>query len=223
PVPFGPGTFRYEILDERGKIPLNALRGLDEALAPLGINLLERLGFAPDAAQQLLDRLNETPGRPIQQLGELAALPGMTPELLDRLAQRVTAAGAGPVNINTAPAEVLTSLGLSSALAGRITTLYRAGPGPDGIEGTSDDGALTQPGQIQPVLSLNFGPLSPTDNACLTALIRHNPPLLGVSSSFFRVESEGRAGRHGIRKKVTSVLQRNGSGVPPLTRGWHES
>ena len=84
-------------------------------------------------------------------------------------------------------------------------------------------GYFTDAGQIQPALSFQFGPLSSTDDAVLTALVGANPPLLGVSSSFFRVEGEGWDGRHGVHQKVTAVLVRKGVGVPPLLRGWHET
>ncbi|MBI3615874.1 MAG: general secretion pathway protein GspK [Candidatus Omnitrophica bacterium] len=223
PVAFGPGTFRYSVTDENARIPLNALGELDKALAPQGLNLLGQLGFPPSAAQQLLDRLNQVPAKPIRHLGELLALSGMTPELLSQMVSWVTVYGNGPVNINTASVEVLTRLGLSSGLANQMVTLYRSGPGPDGIAGTSDDGIFTDAGQIGPVLSANFGPLASADQALLAALVGHNPPLLGVSSAFFRVESEGRAGRHGIQKKIAAVLERKSPGALPLLRGWNET
>jgi hypothetical protein len=48
--------------------------------------------------------------RPFQDVGEVGAVMGMTPELLKRVRPYLTTLGSGQVNVNAAPREVLTAL-----------------------------------------------------------------------------------------------------------------
>lgn len=73
---------------------------------------------------------------PIKSVAELLLIKGMTPELYQEIKNNVTVEGPGTVNINTASMEVLSALGASSALVGKILTSRK---GPDGVEGTADD------------------------------------------------------------------------------------
>jgi type II secretory pathway component PulK len=73
---------------------------------------------------------------PFKSVAELLLIKGMTPELYQEIKNNVTVEGPGTVNINTASMEVLSALGASSALVGKILTSRK---GPDGVEGTADD------------------------------------------------------------------------------------
>ncbi len=71
---------------------------------------------------------------------ELLLVRGMTPELFSVISSRVTAHGAGRVNLNTAGPDVLRALGLSEAgVQGFVTYIS----GEDSQPGTADDRVLT--------------------------------------------------------------------------------
>ncbi len=201
PIALGPGTFHFEIVDEERRLPLNTVP--EEILARLP-------GFTPQAVTAFLARRQE--GKTLSHLGELVSLPGFQTAVLDQLEPLVTPYGSGPVNIHTASREVLEILGLSPGLTQTIL-LYRVGT--DGKEGTADDGIFPSSDQIQPILESVSGPLLPEDQLVLGNLL--NARLLGVESSLFRVTSEGRTARHGIRQKVVGILGRD-----QILRGWHE-
>ena len=110
----------------------------EEAAVTRFIALLQALGLSPAAARQRADVLVDwldaddqprsaesaenawyavqspprlTPGAPLADSAELAQLRGFTPELLARLQPLVVALPAStPVNVNTAPAEVLAAM-----------------------------------------------------------------------------------------------------------------
>ena len=206
-VPFQGGSFLYKISDEQARIPLNS--------APIE-QILRLPGFTPEAANELLARRAE--GRLISHLGELPALAGFQPDLLSELEPLVTLQTTGSVNLNTAPAEVLSAFGLSAALAERIIA-YRNGG--DGLPGTPDDAVFTDLERVLPDLEAGSGPLAPEDQVALGNLISSQQA--GVRSSFFRVALEGRSARHQVRRKVEAVLERGGQKGVPEIRGWHES
>lgn len=206
PVPLSLGTFRYRVEDEQARIPINS--------APQ--ELLESLpGFTPAAAAELLRRRQE--GRPISHLGELALLSEFKTDSLPELERLVTVHGEGPVNLNSASAEVLQRLGLSGSLSQAVARM-RAGR--DGVWGSPDDPIFSSAGQIPLLLDEQAGPLLGEDQRALEQLVAGR--VLGVHSSFFRVEAEGRTFRHGIVKKLTAVLERQ-PGRSPEIRGWHET
>lgn len=211
-VSFEGGTFTYQISDEQAKIPINS--------APE--ELLNRLpGFTSEISQRWIrERSDSIKPKFAAHLGELPLLTRseFEPETLSELETLVTTYAAGPVNINTARPQVLEKLGLSSALAERIGS-YRAGP--DQKEATSDDPVFPEAGQIQPILEEAVGPLLNEDKLMLGDLI--SKQRLGVRSSFFRVEVEGRVGLGQVRKKVVAILERDSEESPPKVRGWHET
>ncbi len=207
PVEFAPGQFSYRIQDEQAHISLND--------APLDLVLLLP-GFTPRAAQELIARRQT--GKRISHLAELRFLPGFQIELFPELVPLVTVLADGPVNVNTAPPAVLARMGLSAPLADRIAA-FRAGS--DGVWGTADDGFLPDVEQVIPVLDEQCGPLLPEDQQHLGNLISQN--LLGVRSSFFRIEAEGWELAHGAHRKVVAVVQRGSVGAEPIVRGWNET
>lgn len=207
PTPFPSGWLRYRIRDEQARIPLNN--------APL--DLLIRLpGFSPQSAEDLVAR--RAAGKPVAHPGELLSLTGFQKEELPALAEWVTVYGSGPVNLNTAPAQVLGFLGLSASLAERIAAFTR---GPDGEPGTQDDGLFPDLEQIVPVLEGQLGPLTPEDQITVGNLI--STQLLGVRSSFFQVEAEGWVHPNGIHARMLAVMERVDPQSPPVLRGWHET
>lgn len=206
PVSFQQGRFTYRIRDQQARIPLNSAP--EELLAGLP-------GFNLQAAQEAVLRRKE--GRPIRHPAELLFLPGFQEEALDSLLPLVSLEGAGAVNLNTAPLQVLTQLGLSPQISGQVVE-FRAGP--DGKWGTPDDGAFPDPEQILPLLDGRYGPLLPEDVLRLQSLI--SGQMIGVRSSLFEVEVEGWASGHGLHKRVLAVVERGAAGAKPFIRGWHE-
>lgn len=208
-IPFNGGTFRYRIVDEQARIPLNSV--------PAEILPLLRLpGFTVAAVDGLLARrqLNKNPAH----AGELAALEGFEAGALGALEPLVTFHPTGAVNLNTAPAPVLSVLGLSPSLSDGIAA-YRNGP--DGTPGTPDDRVFTDVELIVPDLEGAMGPFTPEDQAAIGGLI--SSQMLGVRSSFFRVALEGWSSAHRVHRSAVAIVQRGGQGDAPNVRGWNES
>ena len=209
-IPFPPGTFNYKISDEQARIPLNA--------APA--DLLATLpGFTAQSAEELVLQRTTPPGKRVAHLGELARLPGFDKDQMERLEPLVSVHGTG-VNLNTASPDVLGRLLISPDTVTRIVN-FRLGP--DGKWGTPDDGIFPQADADEIVRLMDRGqpPRIPEqDKNRISTLISMNPPLLGVKSSFFRVELEGRTARHKILKKARAVVQREGPNLK--IREWHE-
>jgi len=97
--------------DEAGKISLANLGAGQPALARL-----ERLFEARGVGTEVLDRLKEK--RAVRLLGELHQL--MSDEEFGKVRDFVTVQQNSQININTAPAEVLQSTGLSASVASLI-------------------------------------------------------------------------------------------------------
>ena len=207
---FFDGSFLYEIEDEQAKLPLNALS--EDCLATLP-------GWTPEAAQQIILRRNQ--GGKISHLGELRGgdLPGFSLEFLGALESLVTVYSSGPVNLHTASSDVLTQLGFSPLFIQQVE-LYRLGP--DGLPGTEDGGFFPDASAIQTILEEVSGPLLPEDQQLLAALTSSSTPLLGVASSTYRIKAEGRTLRHGVRRKIETVIEKSGLAPFPMVRGWHE-
>jgi len=198
-VPLGSGEFSYRISDEESRINVNTA-------SP---DRVERLLTAAGLDKQTRDTINDSlqdwkdpddlhrangaesedyylkqpvPYRArngaLQDAAELLQVRGVTREIYrgtqghTALADLVTIAGRNTVNMNTAPAPVLTALGLSSAEVAEVTstrvrTPYTAVPARFGGKG------------------------------------------LGVGSTTFRIEAEGRmAGEP--RARIIAIVQRQG-------------
>ena len=159
-VALGRGEFSYRITDEAARLDINVTSParLDRLLAALGRDRAER-DTINDSIQDWRDRdeLRRLHGAEsedtylrlpvpyrsrngnLQDTAELRQIRGVTPELYagtsDRpgLGDLVTAIAVGGVNLNTAPAPVLTALGLADAevsdvLATRARVPYVAVP-----------------------------------------------------------------------------------------------
>ena len=205
-IPFNGGAFLYKISDEQARIPLNS--------APAEV-LLRLPGFTPAAVEGLLARREQgkTPAHP----GELAALEGFEADAAASLEPLVTFQAASAVNLNTAPAPVLSALGLSSSFSAQIVA-YRDGS--DGVPATADDRAFTDVERIVPDLEGALGPLTPEDQAAIGGLI--SSQRLGVRSSFFRVALDGWSSAHRVRRSAEAIVERGGQGDGANVRGWHE-
>jgi hypothetical protein len=81
----------------------------------------------------------------LNYIEEVPLLEGMTPGIFETIKPFVTVSRQGGVNINTASGEVLAALGMGTGLIDRVLS-FRSGP--DGQEGTVDDGFFTEPGAI---------------------------------------------------------------------------
>ena len=214
PLSFELGTVQYRVQDEQARIPLNAAAA----------TLLARLpGFTQPAADELVRRRAEK--KLVSHLGELPSVLknfGFQSESLTKLEPLVTLYGVGPVNLNTASDKVLVALGLTEGFAKELLG-YPAGL--DGVVGTSDDGILEEvtSEKMEAVLKGFYGPeyvMTQEEKDTVNALGGLQPPLVGVSSSLFRADVESATSRHGIKKKVSAVLQRS---ERILVEGWTES
>lgn len=96
---------------------------------------------------------------PFKSVAELLLIKGMTPELYREIKNKLTVEGPGTVNINTASMDVLSALGGSSALVGKILNTRK---GPDGVEGTADDVVFTNLKGIPDLLAKRW-PLTVSD------------------------------------------------------------
>jgi general secretion pathway protein K len=124
------GSLAGEIRDEQALFNLNNLvRGgkPDPVQLTALRRLLATIGLQPGLADAIAARID--PKRPLADIRELAAMPGLDPAALLRLRAYTTALPQPtPVNVNTAPAEVLVALveGLAlpeaQALARRLAT-----------------------------------------------------------------------------------------------------
>jgi len=205
----------YGVVDEDRKININT--------APKAI-LVRLPGMTEGIADALLEwrdkhkSLVEMEDRPFKVLEELWLVDGMTHEAFQALQPFVTVYSDGKVNLNTAPSEVLTALGMSEGL---VTKVLRFRWGFDGIRGTRDDQSfmtLASAGQ-----DLNaFVPLTPLEAAELGNLITQNR--LKVASSFFRIRSRGTARDGKISRVVEGIVRRGaGSARSVALVSWHQS
>jgi type II secretory pathway component PulK len=141
-VPLGAGAFSYRISDEEGRLNINAgvADRMQRLFSAIGVEKIERDSII-DAIEDWRDTNDTTRANgaesedyylklPVpyrarngnfQDTDELLQVKGITPEMYfghdDKppLADLLTARSRGTVNINTAPAAVLSALGLSDA------------------------------------------------------------------------------------------------------------
>ena len=148
-VPLGSGAFSYRISDEEGRLNVNGgvADRMQRLLTAIGVDKIERDSIV-DAIEDWRDANDTTRANgaesddylklPVpyrarngnfQDTDELLQVKGITPEIYfghedkPALADAVTARSRGTVNINTAPAPVLSALGLADA---QITDIVQA-------------------------------------------------------------------------------------------------
>lgn len=142
---------------------------------------------------------------PLDTVGELKLIRGMTDPAFRLISPYLTVYGPGRVNLNTAPFPVLASLpGMDDVLARRIVE-YRSGG--DGVPGTPDDRPFLVPDQARVLVGSVYDRFA---------------DLVTVTSTDFSVRSVARVGR--ATAAVQAVLSRTMvSGIRRVeTRLWRE-
>ena len=148
---------RFGIVDEEGKINLNTasaivimrligqvLRINEEEAQALALAIVDwremgkttLTGFYSDEYYQNLQFPYQVKNAHIEIFDELLLIKGIDEKLLSKLTPFVTIYGSGEININTASAQVLYSMGFDAPLIEKIMTARR---GNDGEEATNDD------------------------------------------------------------------------------------
>ncbi|MBN1869286.1 MAG: general secretion pathway protein GspK [Candidatus Omnitrophica bacterium] len=136
-------------------------------------------------------------------LEELRLVKGVTPAIFDKVKNRVTVYGRGLVNINTADAVVLESIGFGTSLVEKIIT-YRNGN--DGEEGTEDDLAFEKADSIIPTLSSAKG-LLPEESGEMEAALERG--IVGVRSENFHGYSLGKFRDEDMTVGIEFVMTRD--------------
>ena len=137
----------------------------------------------------------------IELLEELLFVKGFTRQIYDNIYPFVTAYHSGRININTASEAVLLALGLLPPTVNDIVFFRR---GPDGSQGTIDDGVFERIEDIFVTLGKE-----PEDDPVLYQLIQENK--IGVISSHFRIEVEAiLPGKTTLAKKLICIVGRDG-------------
>lgn len=184
------GSLAGEIRDAQARFNLNNLLR-EGRISPAHVEALRRLLAALGRRPELADAIAATldPGRPLADVAELAGVRGMDPDTLARL-QRYAAAlpRPTPVNVNTAPPEVLAAVveGLTlpeaQALAQRLAT--------EPVRRREEFEARLRKG-----LSFDAGDVS-------------------AGSQFFMVHGRARVG--GAELRMQALLQRSGPALPAI-------
>lgn len=220
PLPAGQGVISVQISDEQAKLNLNALRHANGTiLGPwreVAERLFERRGLDVGLLDPLLDWLDSdhfpeprgaerdhyasrTPpvvprNGPFLTLGELGRVDGLSPAVVDRLREVVTVLPSNrtQVNVNTAPAEVLSAL--FPELAPDLLDTFLSSRKRQPVRGT---GELIE--------RLDFSPQAPPLTLRLTT----------VRTNFFAIMAQARVEpvQHGVRV----VAHRRQTKVTPLS------
>lgn len=217
---------KYGLVDEQRKINLNTadahvlerlfriILGFDEAkaqeLAACVIDWRDKdsessapSGSSEDFYYNTLEYPYEAKDANFEALEELLLVKGMDQAAFNKLRDQVTVFGDGRVNINTASADVLMALGLSSDLA-QMTILLRAG---EDLEiGTPDDHVFETVSDIVPSLSQRAG-LPPSDIEQLSSIVNSS---LKTNSDNFTIKSRATLPGRKAASEVTSVVDRQG-------------
>lgn len=127
--------YKYYFQDECAKININTASK----------DILQRLpGLDEDSADAIIN----SGLRPFRLKEEVLLVDGVSKENFNQFKDFITVYGDGKVNINAAPAEALSALGLEKELV-EIIILYRKDyPGADGHTDTDDDGAFLSVSEI---------------------------------------------------------------------------
>lgn len=184
------GSLAGEIRDEQGLFNLNNLASggkPDPAQIAALRRLLAAIGLAPALADAIAARLDLK--RPLADVAELAGMSGLNAEALGRLRRCATALPRPtPVNVNTAPAEVLAALveGLALPEAQALARRLAADP----VRNRDEFQA-----RLRPDLKLSLEGIS-------------------ASSQFFVVQGRAKVG--GADLRMEALLQRVGKGFPMI-------
>jgi len=214
---------QYGLSDEERRINVNkadryTLKRLIDLVSPLDSREADELaraiiswreygdtdivGFYSDAFYENLEYPYPPKKEPFETLDELRLVQGVDTDLYERLIDFVTVYGTGKVNINTASGPVLIALGISPAAVEQILVVRR---GPDGLDDTVDDYMFTIDHErfmliLPPQLELKRDQF-----ALIQQLLKQK--LLGISSSYFRIESTGRLKNSPETMTITCVFK----------------
>jgi len=156
----------------------------------------------------------EAKDAPYEVLEEMLLVKGMTRELFDKLKEFVTLYGSGAVNINTAPHEVLTAIGLSRGVVDKIIH-FRSGP--DAKPGTGDDGIFAQIENVTAVLNKAVPPLDANEKVEIENMISKGK--LTTSSVYFRIHSVGVLDKNKASMEIEAVVDHTGKIVSSRSCG----
>ncbi len=220
----------YGLTDEDRKINLNTakpefLQGLFEVAARVDSESARRIVAAirdwkdedddlTDGGAESKDYLRlASPYRaknaPFNDLQELLWVQGVTPDIFSKVKPYLTL-DSDRVNLNTAPAVVLTAMGLSPALADKMIEFRK---GKDGKESTADDGVFTNITEVPDVLS-RYIYLNETDRQNLSSVLAAG---FSVQATHFNVAFEGHLDHQKQQIRVNAVLDNTGRVIR-----WHE-
>ena len=110
------------------------------------------LGRLPGLNEELAQAILKSPRRPFKAKEEVSLVEGIPGEKFEQFKDLITVYGDGKININSAPEEIFSVLGLGPNLIAAIVTYREQNPGEDGQVDTADDGAFVSPGSILPEL-----------------------------------------------------------------------
>jgi hypothetical protein len=140
-VEFGDGSgYAYTYDDEGSKININTAQK----------SVLEKLPGMTDDAAEGITMCNR---RPFSQKEEVLLAEGMTRALFESIKDYITVFGDSKININTVRPEVLAALGFDQELIDVLARYRKESAGPDGKQGTDDDGAFASVNGIAAELS----------------------------------------------------------------------
>jgi general secretion pathway protein K len=184
------GSLSGEIRDDQGLFNLNNLMR-DGKPNPLQLAVLRRLlaaiGLRPELADGIAAAMDAR--RPLADIGELAGVRGLDAEALGRLQRYATTLPrTTPVNVNTAPPEVLAALveGLPLPEAQALARRLAAEPARSRDDFQS---------RLRQGLSVNLGDVS-------------------AASQFFVVHGRAKVG--GADLRMRALLERGGTGMPVI-------
>lgn len=219
---------RYGMTDEERKINLNKTNspqiltnlfqhgaGISHAEAyKIALSLLDwrdEDDFPYDLGAESFYYKSKTPpyipkNADLGSIEEILPIKGITPEIFRRVKPYISVHSTGKININTASRVVLRALNFSESLTSKILS-YRAGP--DGIEGTPDDGIFKDLGAIVDNLNQEYS-LSSEEVASLESFIGSG--ILVTESQRFTIRATVRLGTHKpLRLTVHCIVDRSGA------------
>jgi general secretion pathway protein K len=184
------GTLSGEISDQQGLFNLNNLvrNGKPSATDIAALKrMLQAIGLRAELADAMAEGIDAT--RPLLDIGELAGRRGVDAAAIARLRQYATALPLRtPVNVNTAPPEVLVAI----------------------VEG------LTLPEALVLAKGRSAAPMRNRDEffARLRRDLSASVEDISVESRFFLVSGQAKIGKADVR--MQALLQRTGAGLPAI-------
>jgi len=213
-------SVRWGVEDEESKINLNKTNELilttllievlslkDEDAAKLAVALLdwrqngesELNGFYSEDYYNNLQFPYPKKAADYETLDEMLLVKGMNQQMFDKLINYVTIYGDGSVNVNTASAQVLSSLGLPDSLVTKIVT---ARQGKDGLEATGDDHVFLQTfdiaADVNAIVALTLDEARAIDALSMKGYLTTN-------SFYYSIQATGKLASRSTVKTVRAV------------------